>query len=161
MPNNETRFITTDGKAHSGDDDWWEQTFAAYERDGVPTELITLARPLLDGNNKEQRFAHEFLMERQGTWHADATDLGRLTKVLSDRGHSIPADSHPSEDDLTKAWSEQFGPANDNKSGAFSLGTSKEAGGNALAQGGYPSGAGGHSAASGEKQKFNVAHFGD
>lgn len=139
---NDVRYVTAGGETHTGNEVWWEQEFDGFERLGVPAELIELAKPLLDGNNKEQQFAREFLMERQGTHNASLADVRQLSKVLSDRGHMVPTVSDRSEDDVLKAWEDQLGPAQDKRGGDFTLGTSKEASRNALSRHGYPSGAG-------------------
>lgn len=138
----DVRYVTAGGKTHTGNQEWWEQEFANFERLGVPTELIEVAKPLLEGNSKEQDYARKFLAERQGLHHASVADIVRLQKVVSDRGYTVPSVNEWSDDDVLKAWDDQLGPAQNKRGGDFTIGTSAEASRNPLARSGYTSGAG-------------------
>lgn len=56
--------IMANGSTETDADRWWAETVRGYERDGVPDELVRMARPLLEsGNGKDQAAAHRLLQE--------------------------------------------------------------------------------------------------
>ena len=67
-----SEYVGRDGRLRTLRDDAWDELRYIYEREGVPTELVDITRPLLESENDSQRTAaNKFLNKYRGTYNVN------------------------------------------------------------------------------------------
>lgn len=103
-----TAGFDADGNAFTYDDEHWGRERDFYDSQGVPDELIEMAKPLLLQGTWEQTQAAQSILEAaSGTLHTEPGHQRDMARALRQAGMEVAKPSQQSEEDVMDEWERQ------------------------------------------------------
>jgi hypothetical protein len=106
----EVRYLTGDGKAVRADDEWFDSVVRDWGHQGVDTDVVYMARPLLDGTPKQKALAHRFLAQVRDQYTGSTEAQQQLLRLLVRERVGVGPVPHMTQSEFLKAWDDFSGP---------------------------------------------------
>ena len=116
--------ITADGREVSVGDRDFEQLVDQLEHDGHDADLIYMARPMLEGNEKQQRAVYRLLRTVRDEYVEDSDAQLELLALLNRHGLVMGRIPHTTEAEFNAKWDTVSGSPKGNSAGNYSFGHS-------------------------------------
>jgi hypothetical protein len=120
------QYLTADGKQVTARDEDFQRTLSALEHDGIDSDVIYMARPLLEGSARQQAVVTKFLNRIRSNFVESKDAQMQLVRLLASEGVTMGHVPNHSVDEFVDAWKEASGDPGSHRESEWSIPSSDD-----------------------------------